>query len=667
MDIFLGLVGLYLLLGIFLFYRTGYYKKLGQGSDRFTLGQFKKEKVSDKILGLVGYLFRAFFSIVPFFFYPILFLQRYIKEKKSKKSSKSLIKEKVYPPLGIQKGDEGFNLTKPIIIKHPSNHYNLQPTQILYLEDKNNSIINDYFINHYDKVQTILAVINKECQLNLELIYIPRVINELKNNDNFNNILSYYFPEVDNTLKSKLLSEVLSFHTKTFTKTFLDGLSYTGEVFSGFIHILGDSNTGTKEFQYSYTNINPCDEKEFEKALYFYFSHVGIERNTVFYQLSAESSYIVEGNTYQHTEFRFDYDAHKLAQEIKDKIDLLKHSDSQHLLLNVFGQNLIEFVSSEPKGNNGLSRLVIENDFRIILSDYNNLEIELTPLPKAVFLLFILHPEGILLKHLSDHRNELLEIYKQISYRETWDEIIRSIDELTDPTKNSINEKCSRIKEAFIKHFEERQAQFYYITGERGKEKSIKLNRNLVTWKIDNSIFPIPIVAKSIETSKEIEKQVQQLYNTGKEHLYKKSYLEAIEQFSMILDLNKYHFNSLSSRAIANFEIGNYQQAILDNNQAIGLNPTITVAHHNRAEARLMVKDYDGAMEDINIYLLNVNCRCAPSYFMRGLIKMEMKDLRSACQDWFNAKTLGHSIAQTYLDRYPTIKIRKAVFEKHSR
>lgn len=127
-----------------------------------------------------------------------------------------------------------------------------------------------------------------------------------------------------------------------------------------------------------------------------------------------------------------------------------------------------------------LSCLVVTRDFRILLPDFNNMEITMSPLPKAVYLLFLKHPEGILFKELHNYYDELLDIYRQISNRIIENNIVESIRDVTDPTKNSINEKCARIREAFLKKLNGVQAEYYYITGKRGEPKKITLPRELV-------------------------------------------------------------------------------------------------------------------------------------------------------------------------------------------
>ena len=107
----------------------------------------------------------------------------------------------------------------------------------------------------------------------------------------------------------------------------------------------------------------------------------------------------------------------------------------------------------------------------------------MTPLPKAVFLLFLKHPEGIYFKALPDYREELMEIYKIIKgpfFNEA--SARQSIEDVTDPLSNSINEKCSRIREAFVSKFDDSLARYYYVDGKRGEPKKIALPRTLVKW-----------------------------------------------------------------------------------------------------------------------------------------------------------------------------------------
>ena len=130
-----------------------------------------------------------------------------------------------------------------------------------------------------------------------------------------------------------------------------------------------------------------------------------------------------------------------------------------------------------------LSRLVVTKDYRILLPDYNDIEVKMEPLVKAVYILFLRHPEGIVFKGLTDYREELLGIYRTLKPMGLSKRTIQSIEDVTNPLLNSINEKCARIRSAFVKEFDEGLAKNYFVTGERGEAKKVTLPRDLIVWE----------------------------------------------------------------------------------------------------------------------------------------------------------------------------------------
>lgn len=63
---------------------------------------------------------------------------------------------------------------------------------------------------------------------------------------------------------------------------------------------------------------------------------------------------------------------------------------------------------------------------------------------------------------------------------QTIGETLKNVDNLTDPYDNSINEKCARIRMAFVSSFSDELAGWYYIDGRKGDRKCIRLPRELV-------------------------------------------------------------------------------------------------------------------------------------------------------------------------------------------
>lgn len=203
------------------------------------------------------------------------------------------------------------------------------------------------------------------------------------------------------------------------------------------------------------------------------------------------ASYVAEPKDKADREKEYEdfYESEKLMDEIKERVDKLRIMGIEEVVIRSL------FKKETP-----LSRLIVTRDFQILLPDYNNMEIEMEPLQKAVYLLFLRHPDGLVFKHLINHRRELLNIYRSITNRVDMDGVEKSIDRLLDSSDNSINEKCSRIKAAFLSRFDDHLAREYYIsTGydyisrdvvknehyDKLRCKRIPLDRSLVTYECE--------------------------------------------------------------------------------------------------------------------------------------------------------------------------------------
>ena len=158
----------------------------------------------------------------------------------------------------------------------------------------------------------------------------------------------------------------------------------------------------------------------------------------------------------------------EVALEVKRLTELLVAAGRKDLLLKAIGVHLVEELRIEA-ARGRLSRLVITVDYRFILADYNNTEVELQPVHKAVYLLFLRHPEGIEFKHLRDYKHELMELYCKTARWMDREKIGESVEKLVDPLDNAINEKCSRIKKVFLDLMDEYRASYYIISGHTQK------------------------------------------------------------------------------------------------------------------------------------------------------------------------------------------------------
>ena len=157
----------------------------------------------------------------------------------------------------------------------------------------------------------------------------------------------------------------------------------------------------------------------------------------------------------------------EVAQEVKRLTMQLQQAGRKDLLLHAIGVPLLEELRIEAaKGK--LSRLVITEDYRFILEDYHK-EVELQPVHKAVYLLFLAHPEGIEFKRLADYREELTRYYMATTKMTDKEKVVESVDHLINPLDNAINEKCSRIKKVFLDMMDEYTASYYIISSHTQK------------------------------------------------------------------------------------------------------------------------------------------------------------------------------------------------------
>jgi hypothetical protein len=182
----------------------------------------------------------------------------------------------------------------------------------------------------------------------------------------------------------------------------------------------------------------------------------------------------------------------EMASDVGRMARQLQREGRTDLLLKAIGVPMLEELRLEAaKGQ--LSRLVITKDYRFVLADYDNREVELQPVHKAVYLLFLAHPEGIEFKRLAEYREELTRYYMATAKLMDKEKIAEGVDHLVNPLDNAINEKCSRIKKTFLELMDEYRASYYFISSHTQKHiagstrvwyerlKVIKLPRGLVS------------------------------------------------------------------------------------------------------------------------------------------------------------------------------------------
>ncbi|MBQ9411252.1 MAG: hypothetical protein IJU21_06550 [Bacteroidales bacterium] len=119
----------------------------------------------------------------------------------------------------------------------------------------------------------------------------------------------------------------------------------------------------------------------------------------------------------------------------------------------------------------------ITRGYRIYIGER---ELKLRPMAKAVLLLFLRHPEGIQLKEIGDHREELTRLYSRVARTDDAARISRSIARVLDIFSNELNVNLSRVNSALSAL--ENEGRFH-IDGPAGAPKTLKKVRVIVIWE----------------------------------------------------------------------------------------------------------------------------------------------------------------------------------------
>ena len=303
--------------------------------------------------------------------------------------------------------------------------------EVIYMEDDYDEAANRCIRGNYDLIKECFA------KKNLRFVYLPWIERELKDE----HILKYRIPygntncDIDITpLRSNYL---LDFMVRPQNRYKVGKPCFARYYMPWFYEYRDRSQPTETIFDLYIFNVNTANSD-----LKGYFECL-VDQTLLYKQWGGVFN--LDYNWPKNADEGFDEETRYILKDVEYKIDLLRRKG----ISEVFLQKL---VMPKPK----LSKLVITKDLRIFLPDYENMEITMEPLVKAVFLLFLKHPEGIMFKELPDYRRELAEIYGQIKGARVSRNLfgIRSYDKsivnATDPLNNSINEKCARIRAAFL-------------------------------------------------------------------------------------------------------------------------------------------------------------------------------------------------------------------------
>lgn len=341
----------------------------------------------------------------------------------------------------------------------------LSPNELIYVASEDDKELTDLFESKPEVFEGWGQMIG------FHIVYLPMLMKRLANKE----VLHYrapYLPEIE------LASTTIG---NGFLLQYLEHPVERGQLMHGFIRT-EDIHRGSDGKDKAINRFYPLSSNSGEPIadqLHRIGKQISIEKSQQERLLERkENSYYewdepadVGADDHFNTQLG-DENTNDLIEEIKERIAKLRQRGISQYILE-------QLIHPDDR----LSRLVITKDYKLLLPDYNNLEIKMEPLAKAVYLLFLNHPEGILFKRLPEFREEVAHYYNKLRATGLTDKAIQSIEDVTNPLLNSINEKCARIRGAFVGQFDDHMARHYYIDGLRGEVKKISLPRELVIWE----------------------------------------------------------------------------------------------------------------------------------------------------------------------------------------
>jgi hypothetical protein len=511
----------------------------------------------------------------------------------------------------------------------------LAPNEVYYVESAFNEELNRLIRSNFSFISNLLA------RKNMAFVYVPLSLPD-------DDTLAYLYPKASTDLGLSFADKLQSASSVQFTATMLGELGLDGVTLNGglFRYVIFSSG----ENIFSYCDLSGgLEEDVFRGVIECYASLLGTGGGKKFFALPKSDSSVVlpdefriplspaeqverEGKSNQLSDKLFDDDialpppndadsndfgeqeATLMANRIASQIKQLKSRGYYDLLLKAVAP---ELALKYDKPVMQCSRLQVSDRFAFLLPDWevpgeeadNRAELKLTPICKALYILFLRHPEGLVFKCLSAQREELLAIYSTVTNRSDLTSIRQSVDRLIDPTDNAINEKVSRIKEAFLKICTHEIVHFYAITKMHNDDswdlkKHIELPRQLVS--LPPSINAIPLTsAESYEQAKQdcdkYDKMIARIDRNIQSGKW--SCKKSAEMLSDIIGFDHTIYNAYFQRARLYIQIHDYQKAISDDSLLLDRNEHLwSDCLLDRAECFFQLGRLHEALHDLDRY-----------------------------------------------------------------
>jgi tetratricopeptide (TPR) repeat protein len=142
----------------------------------------------------------------------------------------------------------------------------------------------------------------------------------------------------------------------------------------------------------------------------------------------------------------------------------------------------------------------------------------------------------------------------------------------------------------------------------------------------------------------------ESLISLGGGKAQKGDYKGAIAAYEEALQINPSHPDAYFQRAVAYYDLKNYQAAFEDLNQVVRLTPNSPVAYMNRGLTQDLLQKNQEAIKDYS-KAISLNPNYVAAYLNRGALRNELQDYQTGLSDLNQAINLKADYALAYLNR----------------
>lgn len=310
----------------------------------------------------------------------------------------------------------------------------------------NNDVLNSYINDNYKIIKSELSRVSKN--------FIQ--LRETKFTEDLRELIKFYVPYFDfHTLRNFRIFENQLFGINDCIEYYIEvfkAIGYNGNIKSGFIFF---ENSMGYVISYSDEDVNNDKINPLE-IITNYFTQ---KESNVFNSRWRVDSRSDEFETALYK--NLDTDAVEKIETIKLQLAELKATGQLLFVLPIL-KRLLEEKSNEIDFNS-VSRIHVDEEYNISLPYFDNLEVKLSHLTKVVYLFFYNNPKGIYISELWKYKEDLKNLYTNISNQLDFDKMMVSIEDLVNPNSKSIYTHISRIKSAFYKLMDKQYADYYIV------------------------------------------------------------------------------------------------------------------------------------------------------------------------------------------------------------